>query len=171
MSDEAQAPAPGEPSIGDLLAGYRVDELIGRGGMAIVYRAYDERLGRSVALKVLTPRLALDEAFRKRFIRESRIAASVDHPNIIPIFAAGEAGGFLFIAMRFVQGRDVLTLLEEQGPLPADRACRIVTQVAAALDAAHERGLVHRDVKPANMLRDASAGRTSPITSTCPTSG
>ncbi len=162
MSDEAQPPAPGEPRIGDLLAGYRVDELIGRGGMAIVYRAYDERLGRSVALKILTPRLALDEAFRKRFIRESRIAASVDHPNIIPIFAAGEADGFLFIAMRFVQGRDVLTLIEEQGPLPADRACRIVTQVAAALDAAHERGLVHRDVKPANMLRDASAGEDQP---------
>ncbi len=162
MSDEAQSPVPGEPGIGDLLAGYRVDEVIGRGGMAIVYRAYDERLGRSVALKVLTPRLAMDEAFRKRFIRESRIAASVDHPNIIPIFAAGEAGGFLFIAMRFVQGRDVLTLLQEQGPLPADRACRIVTQVAAALDAAHERGLVHRDVKPANMLRDASAAADQP---------
>jgi serine/threonine-protein kinase len=129
--------------------------------MAIVYRAYDERLGRSVALKVLTPRLALDTAFRHRFIRESRIAASVDHPNIIPIFAAGEADGFLFIAMRFVQGRDVLTVLEEEGPLPAARACNIVTQVAAALDAAHDRGLVHRDVKPANMLREA-AGEDQP---------
>ena len=130
--------------------------------MAIVYRAYDERLGRSVALKVLTPRLALDEGFRRRFIRESRVAASLDHPNIVPIFAAGEADGFLFIAMRFVQGRDVLTVLEEQGPLPPARACNIVTQVAAALDAAHERGLVHRDVKPANMLRDAAAGEDQP---------
>ena len=162
MSDEAQAPAPGEPRIGDLLAGYRLDEVIGRGGMAIVYRAYDERLGRNVALKVLTPRLAPDDAFRRRFVREYRIAASVDHPNIIPIFEAGDAGGLLFIAMRFVQGGDVQTLLAEQGPLPPDRACRIVTQVAAALDAAHEQGLVHRDVKPANMLRDAPAGEDQP---------
>ena len=162
MSDEAQAPAPGEPRIGDLLAGYRLDEIIGRGGMAIVYRAYDERLGRNAALKVLTPRLAPDDAFRRRFVREYRIAASVDHPNIIPIFEAGDAGGLLFIAMRFVQGGDVQTLLAEQGPLPADRACRIVTQVAAALDAAHEHGLVHRDVKPANMLRDAPAGADQP---------
>jgi DNA-binding beta-propeller fold protein YncE/tRNA A-37 threonylcarbamoyl transferase component Bud32 len=162
VSDEAQAPAPGEPRIGDLLAGYRLDEVIGRGGMAIVYRAYDERLGRNVALKVLTPRLAPDDAFRRRFVREYRIAASVDHPNIIPIFEAGDAGGLLFIAMRFVQGGDVQTLLAEQGPLPPDRACRIVTQVAAALDAAHEQGLVHRDVKPANMLRDAPAGEDQP---------
>jgi DNA-binding beta-propeller fold protein YncE/tRNA A-37 threonylcarbamoyl transferase component Bud32 len=162
VSDEAQAPAPGEPRIGDILAGYRLDEVIGRGGMAIVYRAYDERLGRNVALKVLTPRLAPDDAFRRRFVREYRIAASVDHPNIIPIFEAGDAGGLLFIAMRFVHGGDVQTLLAEQGRLPADRACRIVTQIAAALDAAHEQGLVHRDVKPANMLRDAPAGEGQP---------
>jgi DNA-binding beta-propeller fold protein YncE/tRNA A-37 threonylcarbamoyl transferase component Bud32 len=156
-----ETPAPGEPGIGESLAGYRLEELVGRGGMAVVYRAHDERLGRSVALKVLAPRLALDEAFRRRFIRESQVAASVDHPNIVPIFAAGEAAGYLFIAMRFVQGRDVMTVIKEEGPLPADRACHIVTQVAAALDAAHERGLVHRDVKPANMLRD-SAGEDQP---------
>jgi serine/threonine-protein kinase len=157
-----ETPAPGEPGLGELLAGYRLDEIIGRGGMAVVYRAYDERLGRSVALKVLTPRLGRDDAFRRRFIRESRVAASLDHPNIIPIFEAGEASGLLFIAMRFVQGRDVLTIIEEQGVLPAARACHIVTQVAAALDASHERGLVHRDVKPANMLRDAAAGDDQP---------
>ena len=160
MSDET--PTPGEPGIGEFLAGYRLEEFIGRGGMAIVYRAHDERLGRSVALKVLTPRLALDEGFRRRFIRESRVAASLDHPNIVPVFEAGEADGVLFIAMRFVQGRDVLTVIKEQGPLPPARACNIVTQVAAALDAAHERGLVHRDVKPGNMLRDAAAGEDQP---------
>jgi DNA-binding beta-propeller fold protein YncE len=156
-----KTPAPGEPGIGELVAGYRLEELVGRGGMAVVYRAHDERLGRSVALKVLAPRLALDDGFRRRFIRESRVAASVDHPNIVPIFDAGEADGYLFIAMRFVQGRDVLTVLREDGPLPPDRACHIVTQVAAALDAAHAEGLVHRDVKPANMLRDA-AGEDQP---------
>jgi serine/threonine protein kinase/DNA-binding beta-propeller fold protein YncE len=157
-----QAPAPGEFPPGQRLAGYRLEEIIGRGGMAVVYRAYDERLGRSVALKVLSPRYAQDEAFRQRFMRESRIAASVDHPNIIPVFEAGETGGVLFIAMRFVEGRDVLTIIEQQGPLPAARVCHIVTQAAAALDAAHRRGLVHRDVKPANMLRDDAGGESHP---------
>jgi serine/threonine protein kinase/DNA-binding beta-propeller fold protein YncE len=143
---------------GARVAGYRLDEQIGRGGMAVVYRAYDLRLDRQVALKVLDPLLAEDGEFRQRFIRESRAAAAVDHPNIIPVFAAGEADGVLFIAMRYVSGPDVRTLIKATGPLAARRAVDIVFQVAAALDTAHGRGLVHRDVKPANMLLDPAPG-------------
>jgi serine/threonine protein kinase len=138
------------------VAGYRLDEQIGQGGMAVVFRARDQRLDRQVALKLLAPGLAADVAFRQRFIRESRAAAAVDHPHIIPVYDAGDAGGVLFIAMRFVHGGDVRSLLAEQGALPVARAWSIVTQVGSALDAAHAHGLVHRDVKPANMLLDAS---------------
>ena len=119
MADET--PAFDRLGVGSRLAGYRLDEQIGRGGMAVVYRAYDTRLERPVAIKVLTPELAEDEAFRQRFIRESRTAAAVDHPNIIPIFEAGEAGGVLFIAMRFVQGPNVQALVETTGPAAAAR--------------------------------------------------
>jgi len=147
-----------EYAIGSQIAGYRLEEQVGRGGMAVVFRAYEARLDRNVALKILAPGLAADDAFRKRFIRESRIAAAVDHPNIIPVFDAGEADGVLFIAMRFVNGPDVRTLLDTEGALPVARAVDIVTQVASALDAAHARGLVHRDVKPGNMLLDTTAG-------------
>ena len=157
MSDEAPWPGSAVPA-GARVAGYRLDEQIGRGGMAVVYRAYDVQLDRQVALKVLDPVLAEDEGFQQRFIRESRAAAAVDHPNIIPVFAAGEADGVLFIAMRYVSGPDVRTLIDAAGPLPAARAVDIVFQVAAALDTAHERGLVHRDVKPANMLLDPAPG-------------
>jgi serine/threonine-protein kinase len=146
-----------EFAIGSHLAGYRLDGQIGRGGMAVVYRAHDPRLDRRVALKVLAPDLARDEGFRQRFIRESRTAAAVDHPHIIPVFEAGESGGVLFIAMRYVEGGDVGTLIDQANPLPAARVVRIVTQVASALDAAHARGLVHRDVKPGNILLDSSA--------------
>jgi serine/threonine-protein kinase len=126
--------------------------------MAVVYRALDIRLDRHVALKILAPGLALDDAFRQRFIRESRAAAAVDHPHIIPVFEAGEANGVLFIAMRYVHGGDVRTLLDTDGPLAAVRAADIITQVASALDAAHSHGLVHRDVKPGNMLLDSTSG-------------
>ena len=160
MSDET--PEFGGFGVGSRLAGYRLDEQIGRGGMAVVYRAYDIRLERPVAIKVLSPELARDEAFRQRFIRESRTAAAVDHPNIIPIFEAGEANGVLFIAMRFVHGPNVQELVNSEGPLSAARACHIITQVAAGLEAAHSHGLVHRDVKPGNMLLDMAGGGDYP---------
>ena len=150
----AESPVPGNTG---QIASYEMVEELGRGGMAVVYRARDVRLGRWVALKVLGEDLARDEGFRRRFIRESRAAAAVDHPNIIPIFDAGEANGVLFIAMRYVGGQDVHSLLNRMGPLPSARATGIVAQVASALDAAHASGLVHRDVKPANMLLDGLA--------------
>jgi serine/threonine protein kinase len=155
VSDET-TPAPADVGPGDKIAGYRLEEQIGQGGMAVVYRAHDERLDRRVALKVLAPGLASDTAFRARFIRESRAAAAVDHPNVIPVYDAGDAGGCLFISMRYVQGGDVRSLLTDGQPLPPARAWNIITQVADALDAAHEHDLIHRDVKPANMLLDRS---------------
>src|ERR1022692_2302279 len=137
---------------GSRVAGYWLEEQIGQGGMAVVFRAHDARLERQVALKILAPGLAADVAFRQRFIRESRGAAAVDDPHIIPVFEAGEASGVLFIAMRLVRGEDVRSLVRREGPLPPGRAAEIVSQVASALDAAHRQGLVHRDVKPGNML-------------------
>jgi serine/threonine protein kinase/DNA-binding beta-propeller fold protein YncE len=161
VSDEIPA-AYGGFAAGSQVAGYRLEEQIGRGGMAVVFRARDSRLGRRVALKILAPELARDDAFRQRFIRESRAAAAVDHPHIIPVFEAGESEGVLFIAMRYVVGRDVRSLLDATGPLPPGRAVTIVTQVSSALDAAHSFGLVHRDVKPGNMLLDSAGGGGQP---------
>src|SRR5215471_10552170 len=161
MSEELP-PLPGRLAPGSQLAGYRCEEEIGRGGMAVVYRAYDDHLDRRVALKVLAPDLARDEVFRARFIQESRIAAAAEHPNIIPVFSAGEADGVLYIAMRYVPDGDVRTLIDRVGPLPAARACALITQAASALDAAHARGLVHRDVKPTNMLLEISSRTSQP---------
>jgi hypothetical protein len=144
---------------GSRVAGYLLEEQVGAGGMAVVFRAVDERLGRQVALKVLAPALASDEEFRRRFIRESRAAAAVDDPHIVPVYEAGEADGVLFIAMRYVAGGDVHALLYREGPLPPDRVAAIISPVASALDAAHAAGLVHRDVKPTNMLLDARPER------------
>jgi serine/threonine protein kinase len=120
--------------------------------MGVVYEAVELGLDRVVGLKVIAPELAADAAFRERFVAESRVAASIDHPNVVPIFRAGEEEGRLFVAMRFVEGDDLGTLVRREGPMAPERAVRIVAQVAAALDAAHVRSLVHRDVKPANVL-------------------
>jgi len=143
---------------GSQLAGYRLEAQVGRGGMAVVFRARDERLDRPVALKILAPWLTEDEAFRRRFVAESRAAAAVDDPYIIPVYEAGEAGGALFIAMRFVHGGDLGKVLAREGALPPARAMGFISPVAFALDAAHAAGLVHRDVKPANILVDARPG-------------
>ena len=136
------------------IGGYRVEELIGRGGMGEVYRAHDERLDRNVALKILASHYADDDAFRERLLRESRLAASLDHPNVVPVYDAGDADAGFYLAMRYVKGADLRAVLRREGALPPARALEIVSQVAGALDAAHAKGLVHRDVKPSNVLID-----------------
>jgi serine/threonine-protein kinase len=141
---------------GDVVAGYRVENVVARGGMGVVYRATDLSLDRVVALKLIAIEHADDPAFRRRYTTESKTAASLDHPNVIPIFAAGEHEGSLFLVMRYVEGRNLAAEIEANGALPLDRAVSVVAQVAAALDAAHAASLVHRDVTPANILLTAS---------------
>jgi serine/threonine-protein kinase len=141
-----------EITAGHEVAGYRVERLLGRGGMSVVYLAEDMALGRRVALKLLAPELSQDRRFRERFRLESRLAASIDHANVIPVYEAGDAEGLLYIAMRYVDGTDLRRLLEEEGALEPRRAVELTTQVADGLEAAHGHGLVHRDVKPSNVL-------------------
>jgi YVTN family beta-propeller protein len=141
--------------IGSQLAGYRLESEVGRGGMGVVYHATELGLDRPVALKLVAPELAGDAAFRERFLRESRLAASIDHPGILPVYAAGEADGEVYLATRYVAGTDLRALLQEDGLLSPERALPLVEQIADALDVAHQRGLVHRDVKPANVLVDS----------------
>jgi serine/threonine-protein kinase len=145
-----------EVEIGSMVSNYRVERLLGSGAMGTVYLAHDVHLERPVALKLLAAELARDERFRERFLRESRTAARLEHPAIVPIYAAGEAEGTLFLAMRYVEGSDLRDIIKRQGPLDPDRVVAIVSQVAEGLDAAHEAGLVHRDVKPGNILVDPS---------------
>jgi serine/threonine-protein kinase len=145
-----------EIRIGSEFVGYRIDDLIGRGGMGVVYRAYDLRLKRAVALKLMTPELALDQRFRERFSREAELAMSLEHPNVVPIHDAGDIDGRLYLAMRHVEGTDLRALLQAEGALDPARALAICSAVANALDAAHAQGLVHRDVKPSNVLLDAT---------------
>jgi YVTN family beta-propeller protein len=140
---------------GTVFAGHRIEGIAGRGGMGIVYRATHLVLDHLVALKVISPALASDERFRRRFAEESRIAVSIRHPNVVPIHNAGEEDGLLYVTMDLVDGTDLRGVLRRQGTLDPRHAARIIADVASALDAAHERGLVHRDVKPANILIEA----------------
>src|ERR1700736_4824626 len=133
--------------IGGQLGNYLIESVIGRGGMSVVYRAKHSRLGTSAALKVLAPELSSDDTFRERFLREAQMAAGIDHPNVVPIHDLGLHDNSLYIVMRYVAGGDLKTLLATTGLMDAKQALELLEPAAQALDAAHERGLVHRDVK------------------------
>ena len=150
-----ETPAGGPLGVGSELTGYRIEGLLGRGAMSTVYLAEEIALERKVALKLLAPELERREAFRARFRRETKLAASLDHVNVIPVFDTGEAEGLVFISMRYVEGPDLAQILREERLAP-ERALEIAAQVATALDAVHELGLVHGDVKPSNVLVGAS---------------
>jgi tRNA A-37 threonylcarbamoyl transferase component Bud32 len=147
-----------DPRVGTQLGEYRIESLLGRGGMSVVYLAEHVRLKRKAAVKLLSPELAEDPTFRARFVSEWERLAQLDHPNIIPVFEAGESDGFLYIAMRYVRSTDLKGLIEHEGRLDAQRSVSIIAQTASALDAAHQQNLVHRDVKPANILIATGAG-------------
>jgi serine/threonine-protein kinase len=150
------------PLVGEEFAGYRLVSVLGRGGMSIVFRAENPRLGNVIALKVLDPALASDDIFRTRFLEESRIAASMNHPNVIPIHDMGSSDGLLYIAMRCVTGTDLRQMLKKRGRLQPETAVFLLEQAARALDAAHRRGLVHRDVKPGNLLVERGNDSSDP---------
>lgn len=153
------AEVPVGPSVGIRIAGYRLEERVGAGRMAVVFRAVDERLGRQVALKVIAAEMASDDAARYRFLRNSKAVMAVVDPHLLPIYEIGESGGVLFIAMRYVGGGDLHSLVQRKGPLSAERAAAIISPVASALDAVHAAGVWHGDVKPASILLDAGPGR------------
>jgi serine/threonine protein kinase len=149
----------GELEPGVVLAGYRIERFIARGGMGAVYEATQLSLDRRVALKFISAGLGAEEHFRERFRREARSAAAIDHPNILPVYEAGELeDGRLFLAMRLVDGPDLSSALKEQGPMEPGEAVAVLSQVGEALDAAHAKGLVHRDVKPANVMLEMRTG-------------
>jgi tRNA A-37 threonylcarbamoyl transferase component Bud32/CheY-like chemotaxis protein len=150
-----------DPRLGTVIAGYRIEERIGRGGMGVVYRAEHLNLRRRAAIKIIAPDLAESEGFRERFTREARIAAALQHPNIVTVYDAGEVDGLLYLAMQYIEGEDLAAMLRRDGRLRPYRAVDVCRQVAAALDAAHAMGLIHRDVKPANVLVE---GRTAFLT-------
>src|SRR4051795_12494472 len=157
MQQQSTPASSHELRLGEEFAGHRIEGVLGRGGMGVVYRVTDLRLNRLVALKLITPALSRDEDFRRRFQRESQLAASVHQPNVVTIYQAGEADDLLFVTMELVHGTDLRGLITQRGRIDMPTASKIVTQVAAALDAAHASGLVHRDVKPANVLIGADA--------------